>query len=137
VNVDWKNVVKNGGLKICSPAKAKALSIFPNRIGWCADNPKVAGIVVFKSQNGDDFPLSQASVNYLTKGKIEGRVEQDFILFVRRGTNGDLEFVNVMTLEEVQAAVRHLALYDPKDASRGSSYWWLPGTTTVDEEVPF
>ena len=138
MNVDWKNVVKNGGLKICSPAKAKALSIFPNCIGWCAGyDPKVAGIVVFKSQKGDDFPLSQASVNYLTKGKMEGRVEQDFVLFLRRGTNGNLEFVNVMTLEEVQVTVRHLALNDPNDASKGSSYWWLPGTTTVDEEVPF
>ena len=129
--------MKNGGLKICSLTTAKAKGVFPNRIGWLADNPKIAGIVVFKSQRGDDFPLSQASVNYLTKGKIEGRVEEDFVLFLRRGTNGNLEFVNVMTLEEVQAFVRHLPLHEPNDASKGSSYWWLPGTTTVDEEVPF
>jgi hypothetical protein len=43
--VDLKNVVENGELKICSPAKAKAKGVFPNRIGWVADNPKVAGIV--------------------------------------------------------------------------------------------
>ena len=138
-DVDWKSIVKNGELKICSLAKAKAKGVFPNRIGWLADSPKIAGIVVFRSQKGDDFPLSQASVNYLNKGKIEGRVEEDFILFLRRGTNGNLEFVNVMTLEEVQALVRDLPLYEPNDASRGSSYWWLPGTPTTvdDEEVPF
>ena len=137
-DVDWKSIVKNGELKICSLAKAKAKGVFPNRIGWLADSPKIAGIVVFRSQKGDDYPLSQASLDYLRAGKAEGRVEQDFVLLLRRGANGDREFVNVMTLEEVQVLVRDLPLYEPNDASKGSSYWWLPGTpTTVDEEVPF
>ena len=71
--------------EICSLTTAKAKGVFPNRIAWLADDPKIAGIVVFKSQRGDDYPLSQASVNYLSKGKTEGRVEEDFILFLRRG----------------------------------------------------
>jgi hypothetical protein len=73
--VDLKNVVENGELKICSPAKAKAKGVFPNRIGWVADNPKVAGIVVFKSQNGDDYPRSQASLNVLRAAFLQGLQE--------------------------------------------------------------
>ena len=105
---------------------AKAKGVFPNRIGWLADNPKIAGIVVFRSQKGDDYPLSQASLDYLRAGKAEGRVEQDFVLLLRRGANGDREFVNVMTLEEVQVLVRDLPLYEPNDASKGSSYSGCP-----------
>ena len=138
MNVDWKNVVKKWRPEnLFADDGEGEKGVFPNRIAWLADDPKIAGIVVFKSQNGDDFPLSQASVNYLSKGKIEGRVEEDFILLLRRGTNGDLEFVNAITLEEVRALVASLPLHEPNDASRGSSYWWLPGTQTVDEEVPF
>ena len=121
--VDLKNVVENGELKICSPAKAKAKGVFPNRIGWVADNPKVAGIVVFKSQNGDDYPRSQASLNVLRAGKTEGRVEQEFVLLLRRAADGSLEFVDVMTLEEIQTLVRGLPLYEPNDASKAPSAW--------------
>jgi hypothetical protein len=69
MKVDWKTIIKNGGLVMCSEAEAKALKILPNRLGFAKDNPRLGALIAFQHDNGL-WPVSVNGMN-LAKAKLE------------------------------------------------------------------
>jgi hypothetical protein len=114
--MDWKSIIDNGGLSICSAQEAKAKDVYPNRLGWLKEDPKIGAAIVFQSET--DFALGKAILEYLVKAK---GLKEAFVLLLRRGVNGHLEFVNAATIEEVEALLRNIK---PTEGNWGP-FWWL------------
>jgi hypothetical protein len=129
--MDWKSIIDNGGLIICSAQEAKAKGVYPNRLGWLKENPKIGAVIVFQSET--DFALGKASLEYLAKAKAEKGLKEAFILLLRRGVNGHLEFINAATTEEVEALLRN---NKPTEGIWGQ-FWWLEAELCDPNTVPF
>jgi hypothetical protein len=130
--MDWKIIINNGGIIICSAQQAKAKGVYPNRLGWLKENPKIGEAIVYQSET--DFALGQASLEYLVKAKAGGRLDEAFVLLLCRGMNGQPEFVNAATIEEVQALLRNIK---PTEGNWGP-FWWLRAELCDDpDDVPY
>jgi hypothetical protein len=129
--MDWKSIIDNDGLIICSVQEAKAKGVYPNRLAWLKENPKIGAVIVFQSET--DFAFGKASLEYITKAKAEERLEKGYVILVRGSMNGRLEFVNAATIEEVEALVRNIPPHDGK----WGPFWWLRAELCHPNAVPF
>jgi hypothetical protein len=130
--MDWKSIIDNGGLIICSAQEAKAKGVYPNRLGWLKEDPKIGAAIVFQSET--DFALGKASLEYLATAKAEGRLKEAFVLLVRRGMNGQPEYVNDATIEKVEASICNIR---PTEGNWGQPYWWLEADLGDPNTVPY
>jgi hypothetical protein len=134
MDMDWKKIIDSGGLICCSTQEAQAKGVYPNRLGWLKENPKIGAIVVFQSDT--DFALGKAGLEYVTKAKAEKRLKEAFVLLVRRGVgvNGHLEFVNAATIEEAEASLHN---NKPREGNWGP-FWWISANELCEPNaVPF
>src|SRR5262245_8460952 len=125
--IDWKRIIDDGNLVIKKPS-----GIFPNAFGWPKDNPRIGAAIVYQSQT--DFALGKATLDHALKAKANGRLDEAYVLFVRRGVANGLEFVRAVPAEKIEVRVRNLALY----SGNWGSYWWLHADEmpwTEDEDV--
>jgi|SRR6266540_398487 hypothetical protein len=129
--MDWKIIIDNDELIICSAQEAQAKGVYPNRLGWWKKDPKIGAVIVFQSET--DFALGKASLDYVTKPKAEGRLKEAFVLLLRGGINGQNEFVNAATIEEVKALLRNIT---PREGKWGL-FWWLCAELCHPNAVPF
>lgn len=132
--MDWKNIIDNdGNLRLCSDAEAQAKKVYPNRLGWPATQPKIGAVVVFKSKT--DFALSSVGLDYIVDAVRQHRIEQGFVLLLRKD-RGKFVFVNAAPVEEVKAALNNNR---PIDGEWGP-YWWLPADLALflaPDTVPY
>jgi hypothetical protein len=129
--MDWETIINDGELIICSEQEAKAKGVYPNRLGWLKENPRIGVAIVFQSET--DFAFGKASLDYITKAKAEGRLDEAFMLLLRRGVNGHLEFVNAATLEEIEALLRNI----PPRKGNWGPFWWLQAELCHPDAVPY
>jgi hypothetical protein len=131
MDINWKAIIDNDGLIICSAQEAQAKGVYPNRLGWLKKDPKIGAVIVFQSET--DFALGKASLDYIAKPKAEGRLKEAFVLLLRRGVNGHLEFINSATIEEVEALLHN---NPPREGTWGP-FWWLQAELCHPNAVPF
>jgi hypothetical protein len=129
--MDWKSIIDNDELNICSAQEAQAKGVYPNRLGWLKKDPKIGAVIVFQSET--DFALGKASLDYVAKPKAEGRLKEAFVLLLRGGINGQSEFVNAATIEEVKALLHGIT---PRKGNWGP-FWWLQAELCHPNAVPF
>jgi hypothetical protein len=79
-----KNLFEDGGLKICSEEEARAKGVYPNRVAWPSDDPKVCIILLYKSKKGTDYALSLAAVNRMKAALADGRIREGYVVLVQR-----------------------------------------------------
>jgi hypothetical protein len=129
--MDWETIINDGELNICSAQEAQAKGVYPNRLGWLKKDPKIGVVIVYQSET--DFALGKASLDYVAKPKAEGRLKEAFVLLLRRGINGQNEFVNAATIEEVKALLRNIP---PREGNWGP-FWWLQAELCHPDAVPY
>jgi hypothetical protein len=115
----WKDAIANGTLKITPTSVAQANGIYPNTLAVIDGHPKVGAIVVFQSDT--DFALGKAGLDYMTLAKAEGRLDEAWVLFLRKVGNR-FEFVNVAPAETIAKIVNGLVTR----SGQWGEFWWLP-----------
>jgi hypothetical protein len=120
MDMDWKSIIDNGGIAICSAEEAQAKGVYPNRLGWLKEDPKIGAVIVFQSET--DFAFGKNSLEYVTKAKVEKRLKEAYVVLVRGGMNDyhleHLEYINDATIEKIKALVHNIR---PRGGSGGSS----------------
>jgi len=133
-NMEWKKIIDEGELRLCSGEEARAKKVYPNRLAWLAKQPKIGVVVVFQSET--DFALGRAGLYYIVNAVRQQRIEKGFVLLLRKD-NGKLEFVNAAPAEEIETALHNNR--PPLEGAWGP-YWWLPADLAeilAPETVPF
>jgi hypothetical protein len=126
--VKWKDAIANGTLKIIPTTLAQSKGIYPNTIAHIDGHPRVGAVVVFQSDA--DFALGKAGLDYVTAAKAEGRLDEGWVLLLRRKGNA-FEFVNAAPLEVVAGVVANT----PSRMGQWGEFWWLPAE--IEVTVPF
>jgi hypothetical protein len=124
----WKEAAANGKLKVSPTQAAQAKGVYPNSLAWIDGCPRVGAIVAFQSDS--DFALGKAGLDYVTQAKAEGRLDEAWVLLLRKQGNGYL-YVNSATAEAVVKVVTEL----PTRAGSWGEFWWLPAG--FEMAVPF
>jgi hypothetical protein len=124
----WKDAVENGKLKLSPTQVAQAKSIYPNLLAWIEGQPRIGAIVVFQSDS--DFALGKAGLDYVTRAKAEGRLDDAYVLLLRKHGNR-YEYINSNPVEAVTKVVSEM----PARAGQWGDFWWLPAG--FEMAVPF
>ena len=123
-----KDLVESGKLEISPTQAAQAKGIYPNALAWVDGNPRIGAIVVFQSDN--DFALGKAGLDYLTRAKAEGRLDEGQVSLLRKH-GGRYEYVNAAPVEAVTKVVAEM----PARGGQWGEFWWLPAE--IEMTVPF
>jgi len=124
----WKDAIANGTLKISPTSVAQAKGIYPNVLAWIDGQPKIGAVAVFQSDT--DFALGKAALEYLIAAKTEDRLDEAWVLFLRKVGNR-FEFVNAAPVETIAKTVNDLVTR----SGQWGEFWWLPPEFEV--VVPF
>jgi hypothetical protein len=81
-------------------------------------------------QSETDFALGKAGLDYVVKAKAEGRIDEGYVLLLRKHGN-QIEYVDSAPVEVAAKVVSEMS---PRSGKWGE-FWWLP--PGIDEEVPF
>ena len=101
IMTNWSQLIANGQVAFSSIRQAQALKIFPNRLAWVKDNPRLGAIAVFRGET--DYAIGVSAVDYLSKAITERRIGEGHFLFLRRSLNGaKIELISALRLDEVQ-----------------------------------
>ncbi|HEX3339692.1 MAG TPA: hypothetical protein VHT68_11030 [Pseudolabrys sp.] len=126
--MDWKKLIENGELEICSTTQAKAREVYPNRIGWLKQDPQVGALVVYQSET--DFAIGRAGIDYITNALQQDRIKEGFVVLLRGGDQP--KFVAAATPAEIECAVRGLPIQNGK----WGAFWWY-NAEAFDAGIPF
>jgi hypothetical protein len=134
---DLKSAWEKSELAICSPMKAMAEGIHPNKAGWFKADPTRAGIVfAYLSRRGSDCAVGEKALTRVREGMRTGKTRESWIIFLRRSDNSDKdEFLDAAPAETIAATFCNQT---PLKGDRGN-YWWIPMpiSAEADEEMPF
>ncbi len=100
MTVNWKQTVENGDLVICSIKEARDKKIFPNRLAWPKDQPRVGALVVFQSDN-NLFAVGKNGLDFMITAIGDNRFDAGVVLLLRQGKNDKPEFMNVHPVENI------------------------------------
>jgi hypothetical protein len=118
-----------------APERVKALRVWPNQL-WHNTIESLGALVIFKPQAYEEYPMSQAGLEYVLKAHQAGRIVGHVVLACR-GQNWKTIVVAVKDVTAVAAMVEHVP---PRDGPYGP-YWWLRADFTLDglstDETPF
>jgi hypothetical protein len=86
----------------------------------------LGALIIFKPQAYDEYPVSQAGVQYVLKAHLAKRVVGYVVLTSRRNWKPE-----VVAVKEVAAVAAMLEHVPPRDGPYGP-YWWLRADFTLD-----
>src|SRR5262249_4142970 len=119
----WAEAIANGKLKLCTTSVAQAKGIYPNLLAWIDGHPRIGAIVAFQSET--DFALGKAGLDHVTASKAEGRLDEAWVLVLRRKQGMEpYQYVNSATVEAVAKVVSDI----PARTGQWGEFWWLPTT---------
>ena len=124
--MDWQSIINDGNITMVGPK-----GIYPNRLAWLKDNPRIGAVVVFQSQT--DFALGKAGLDHIIKAKATGHLDEAYVLLLRASVNGRPQFINAAPVEEIAARL-HKEM--PREGQWGP-FWWLPAGLTDPDEMPW
>jgi hypothetical protein len=116
--------------------RTKALGVFPNQL-WYNGVEGLGALVIFKPQAYDEYPVSQAGLNYVLEAHRAKRIAGHVVLACRVNWKPEL-----VAAKDVAAVAAMLQGVPPRDGPYGP-YWWLRSDFTLDgralnsDETPF
>jgi hypothetical protein len=114
--------------RIFATDATKALGIFPNQL-WHHGVENLAALVIFKPQDYEEFPVSQAGLQYVLKAHQEKRAV-GYVVLARR----QLWKPQLVGAKDVAAVAAILKGVPPRDGPFGP-YWWLRADFTPDSKA--
>ena len=105
--------------------------MYPNRLGWLQDNPRIGALIVFQSES--DFALGKSGFDHILKAKAEGRIDEGHVLLLRANGSARPQFINSAPVEKIAAMLRNEV---PREGKWGP-FWWLQAGLTEAEEMPW
>jgi hypothetical protein len=126
MKINWQQIVHADNNLIMTQPKA----VFPNRLGWVKDNPKIGAVIAFQSQT--DFALGKFGFDYIVAAKKTGQLDAAYVLLLRN-ENGRPQFVNAATVEEMEIMLRDEVLHE----GTYGQFWWLRASLTGPEPMPW
>jgi hypothetical protein len=125
MKINWQQIVHADKLIMKQPK-----AVFPNRLGWVKDNPKIGAVIVFQSQT--DFALGKFGFDYIVNAKKAGQLDAAYVLLLRN-ESGRLLFVNARPVEEMEIMLRDEVLHH----GNYGQFWWLRASLTEPEPMPW
>jgi hypothetical protein len=117
---------------LANGAKRFALNgSFPNE-PWDGehDDQKIGLAIIFPSSQGD-FSLNKMANDRLLKAQRDGPLDQGYVVQARK-QGGRMEFLAMVEVEELQALLASLNLYE----GTYGEYWWVPANFKLDNIIP-
>ena len=118
--------------------RTKALGVFPNQLWWHSVEG-LGALVIFKPQKYDEYPVSQAGLNYVLEAHRAKRIVGQVVL--ARRIEWKPELVAVKDVAAVAAIVQGVP---PREDGPFGPYWWLNADFRLDgarslnsDETPF
>jgi hypothetical protein len=105
---DWKEIVANGDLVICSELEARRLNIYPNRYAHPRGRPRVGALVIFEESNGMFRHMLDAD-DFIEAKLRAGDFESAVLLSMRQHPNGRVELIAVHSFTAIKEKL------DPRD----------------------
>jgi hypothetical protein len=112
-----------------APESIKALGVWPNQL-WHNSIERLGALVIFKPQAYEEYPVSQAGLQYVLKAHVAERIAGHVVLACRQNWKPA-----VVAVKDVAAVAAVLEGVPPRDGPYGL-YWWLRADFTLDRFSP-
>jgi hypothetical protein len=121
-----------------APERTKALGVFPNQL-WHNAIERLGALVIFKPKAYEEYPMSQAGLEYVCKAHQAGRIV-GHVALACRGQDWKIIVVAAKDVTAVAAMVEGV----PPRGGKFGPYWWVRPNFTLDssaglspDETPF